>query len=112
MLRTAAARLQRSSAPAGERLPLASLRYRIDPRSADTQWLLHPDGVLGRALVVPAGAIVTYPLTPAGDLVFSARAMLFPHDWRDLGGVVRAAVTITLQDGQRHRAVDPDAGHR
>ena len=101
-LRAAAAHLQRTSAPAGERLALASLRYFVDPASAGTQWLLHPDGVLGRSLIVPAGATVTYPLTPGGDLVFSARAMLVPHDWRDLSGGVRAALTVVRPDGGRH----------
>ncbi len=101
-LRTAAARLQRTSAPAGEGLALASLRYRVDPASAGTRWRLHPDGVLGRALAVPAGATVTYPLTLAGDRVLCARAMLFPHDWRDLCGEVRAALAVVTADGGRH----------
>ena len=100
-LRSAAARLHRTATPAGERISLASLRYRVDSASAGTQWLLHPDGILGRALSVPAGATVTYPLTAAGDLSFSGRAMLFPHDWRDLSGAVGATVTAILPDGRR-----------
>ncbi len=50
---------------------------------------------------MPAGATVTYPLTAAGDLSFSGRAMLFPHDWRDLSGAVGATVTAILPDGRR-----------
>ncbi len=28
--------------------------------------------------------------------------MLFPHDWRDLPGAVRARVTVVLDGGRRH----------
>ena len=40
---------------AGERLPLAALRSRLDDDVGRLDWLLHPDGVLGRALLMPAG---------------------------------------------------------
>jgi GT2 family glycosyltransferase len=87
---------------AGSRLPLAGLRCRLDTGSA-AQWVLHPDGVLGRALLTPAGTVVSFPLTLSGEVTFSARAMLLPHDWRDGTGAVRATVTITDGDGRRRR---------
>jgi O-antigen biosynthesis protein len=97
-LRAAAARLpSRTSnpqAPAGERVPLSALRARLDEGSAHVNWSMDPDGVLGRALAIPAGGTCTVPLTLGGEVFFSARAMLFPHDWRDLDGAMRAVVTI------------------
>ena len=64
-------------------------------------WSLHPDGVLGRALLMPAGATFTVPLRLANEVSFSARAMLLPHDWRDGRGAVRASVAITEPTGSR-----------
>ena len=52
-------RLQRMSnraVPDRGRLPLSGLRARLDEGSAGSNWLLNPDGVLGRALLMPAGA--------------------------------------------------------
>jgi O-antigen biosynthesis protein len=86
--------------PAGNRMPLAALRARLDDESADSSWLLHPDGVLGRALLMPAGGTFTIPLKLSGDASFSARAMLLPHDWRDRCGAVRASVLVTELSGQ------------
>jgi O-antigen biosynthesis protein len=100
-LRAAVARFQRTAAPAGEQLPLAALRSRVDLASAETTWLLHPDGVLGRTLVVAAGGAITYPLTLTGDVVFTGRGMLFPHDWRDLTGALRVSVVAIGPDGVR-----------
>jgi GT2 family glycosyltransferase len=83
-----------------QRLPLSALRGRLDERSAGTNWLLHPDGVLGRALLIPAGGTFTVPLRLANDVSFSARAMLLPHDWRDGRGAVRVSVAIIEVDGR------------
>ena len=70
-LRVAAARLQRTSKTTlletGSRLPLSALRARLDEESAGSRWLLHPDGVLGRALLLPAGATFTVPLKLSGE---------------------------------------------
>ena len=81
-------------------LPLSALRARLDAASAAATWLLNPDGVLGRALMMRAGATVTVPLRLANEVSFSARAMLLPHDWRDGRGAVRASVAIIERDGR------------
>src|SRR5580700_9125020 len=97
-LRLAADRLPhalRRKVPAGARVPLSALRHRLDEESAGSAWLLHPDGVLGRALLLPDGATFTVPLKLSGETFFSGRVMLLPHDWRDLRGAVRASVAIT-----------------
>src|ERR1700747_1402279 len=78
---------------AGERVPLSALRARVDGFSAGAQWALHPDGGVGRGLIAPAGATVTFGLRLSGEVVFSARAMLLPHDWRDRQGAVRVSVS-------------------
>jgi O-antigen biosynthesis protein len=105
-LRVAVGRLQRAStkpAPPGSRLPLSALRTRLDEDSVGSRWVLHPDGVLGRALLIPAGTTVTVPLKLSGDSFFSARAMLLPHDWRDGLDAVRAWVSVTDGSGQERR---------
>ena len=81
-------------------MPLSALRWRLDEKSAGSNWLLHPDGVLGRALLLPAGATFTVPLKLSGEASFSGRAMLLPHDWRDGRGAVRASVSITELAGR------------
>ncbi len=101
-LRSAAARLRRTSdgsIATAARLPLSALRAKLDEESDGAGWLLHPDGVLGRALLVPAGATFTVPLRLRGEASFCARAMLLPHDWRDGRGAVRASVAVTEPDG-------------
>jgi GT2 family glycosyltransferase len=74
---------------------LAALRAKLDEASAGSSWLLHPDGVLGRALLLPAGTHFTVPLKLSGEVLFSGQAMLLPHDWRDGSGAVRATAAIT-----------------
>jgi len=104
-LRLAAARLPRASnraMGAARSLPLSALRSRLDEESAGSGWLLHPDGVLGRVLLLPAGATFTIPLKLSGDAVFSGRTMLLPHDWRDGNGAVRASVAVTDTHGSQH----------
>ena len=81
--------------PRGVRLPLAALRWRLDAASVGAQWSVDIDGVLGRSLLMPAGATVTWPLRLEGEAVFAARAMLLPHDWGSGRGGVRARVTVT-----------------
>jgi GT2 family glycosyltransferase len=103
-LRAAGARYRRKSTlnpAAGVRLPLSALRARLDQASAGADWRLHPDGVLGRVLLMDAGATVTFPLELVGEVSFSARAMLLPHDWRDRRGRVRASVAVTDRQGGR-----------
>ena len=85
----------------GKRVPLAALRAALDQGSAQTSWSLNPDGVLGRALLMQAGATFTVPLRLANEVVFSARAMLLPHDWRDGPDAVRVSVATTQLDGRR-----------
>ena len=80
--------------PAG-RLPLSALRMRLDAGSEGAHWSMNPDGVIGRALMMPAPATVTLPLTLSGEVSFSARVLLLPHDWRDGRGAVRASVAVT-----------------
>ena len=60
---------------------------------------MNPDGVAGRALIVPAGATVTTPLSLAAHVSFSGRAMLLPHDWRDGRGQLCVSVAMTEHDG-------------
>ena len=83
------------------RLPLSSLRARLDEKSATANWSLNPDGAIGRALMMPAGAVFTVPLELANEVSFSARAMLLPHDWRDGRDAVRAWVAVMDRDGRR-----------
>jgi GT2 family glycosyltransferase len=104
-LQVAAARVQRTTnraAPAGSRVPLAALRARLDEESAGSSWSLHPDGVLGRALLVSAGATFSVPLRLRGEVSFSARTMLLPHDWRDRRDAVVASVKTIDADGSEH----------
>ena len=101
-LRVAAARFQwarNRTSPEASRVPLAALRARLDEESKGARWVLHPDGVLGRALLMPAGATFTVPLKLSGEVSFSARAMLLPHDWRDGRDAVRASVAVLDGDG-------------
>jgi O-antigen biosynthesis protein len=86
-------------APAGPRLPLAALRTDLDESSADISWPINPDGVLGRALMMPAAAPATFRLRLGGSARLTGRVQLLPHDWRDGRGAVRAAVTATDADG-------------
>ena len=48
---------------------------------------------------MPAGATFTVPLNLSSEVLFSARVMLLPHDWRDLHGAVRASVAVTDEGG-------------
>src|SRR5689334_2071732 len=103
-LRAAGALLDRNSKrtqPGASRLPLASLVPRLDRRSAGVRWNVHPDGVLGRALLMPIGTTFTVPLRLANEVSFSARAMLLPHDWRDGRDALRVTAMITDADGHR-----------
>jgi O-antigen biosynthesis protein len=105
-LRAAAARVQGTRSrvvPTGSRVPLAALRARLDKESAGASWSLHPDWVLGRALLLTADATFTIPLKLSEDVFFSGRAMLLPHDWRDGCGAVRVSVAVTDGDGHEHR---------
>jgi len=81
-------------------VPLSSLRFTLDEASAGAGWLLHPDGVLGRALLLSAGGAFTVPLKLSGETRFTGRVMLLPHDWRDGRGRVRASVSVTDADGE------------
>ena len=80
---------------------MSGLRVRLDEGSASARWSVNPDGVLGRALVMRSGAVVTVPLELSGEVSFAARAMLLPHDWRDRHGALRAWVAITDRGGSR-----------
>ncbi|HTX11515.1 MAG TPA: glycosyltransferase [Solirubrobacteraceae bacterium] len=105
-LRGAAARVSAGSSrplPTACRVPLSALRSLLDEQSAGSSWLLHPDGVLGRALLLPSGGTFTVPLRLSGEALFLGQAMLLPHDWRDLRDAVRASVAIT--DGAGHERV-------
>jgi glycosyltransferase involved in cell wall biosynthesis len=85
--------------PAGRRIPLALLRAPTGSRTAGADWKLEPDGVLGRVLEVNAGVTQSYPLTLDRAVTFTARARLYPHDWRDLVGAVRVVVAVTTPAG-------------
>jgi len=104
-LQMIAARVSRASnriAPTDGRVPLSALRHKLDAESASSSWLLHPDGVLGRVLLLPAGATFTVPLKLSDEALFSGRAMLLPHDWRDRQGAVHASVAMTDASGHEH----------
>jgi glycosyltransferase involved in cell wall biosynthesis len=95
-------RLANRGTPEGGRLPLAALRSQLDASSEGAQWSMHIDGVLGRSLLMPTGATLTYPLVLSGDVAFTARAMLLPHDWGSGRGAVRAVVAVRDAIGGRH----------
>ena len=101
-LRASAAHLPRAPNQRGTRVPLSALRHRLDEASAGSRWLLHPKGVLGRVLLLPAGATFTLPLKLSSEALFSGRVMLLPHDWRDGRGAVRASVAVPDADGNEH----------
>ncbi len=88
--------------PVGERLPLASLRTVLDAESGGARWPTNPDGLIGRALLVPAGEVVTFPVRLGGEVSFTARAMLLPHDWGGGRGAIRARVAVSDPAGARH----------
>jgi GT2 family glycosyltransferase len=88
--------------PTAVRVPLAALRARLDQPSLGSSWQLHPEGVFGRALLMPAGTTFTVPLSLSAEVCFSARAMLLPHDWSDDRDGVVASVTATDVDRHEH----------
>ncbi len=96
-LRSARASVQ----PVVVRLPVSALRGRLDAASEGTRWVVDPDGLLGRGLVMQAGSALTIPLGLSGDVWLTARAMLLPHDWRDGHGTLHATVTVEDETGTR-----------
>ncbi len=86
-------------APPNRRVALSALRMRLTEWSGGARWSVNPDGIIGRALIVPAPSTVSFPLTLSGEASLRARAMLLPHDWRDGRGDLRATVTATHRDG-------------
>jgi GT2 family glycosyltransferase len=94
-------RARDAAPPPGARLPLALLRAPTGSRVAGADWKVEPDGVLGRVLEVLAGTTISYPLTLAREVSFTAVARLYPHDWRDLNGAVRAVVSVSTPGGVR-----------
>lgn len=91
----------------GRRLPLASLQAWAGLGSPPAQWTVEPEGVLGRALEVSIRTTITYPLTLDRATPFTTRAMLYPREWRDLTGVVRAVVSVTTAAGERELWTGP-----
>jgi O-antigen biosynthesis protein len=85
-------------------IPLSALRMRLTNGSVGARWSVNPDGLIGRALVIPAPSAVSFPVTPSGEASLHARAMLLPHDWRDGRGELRASVTVAHRDGSRREA--------
>jgi GT2 family glycosyltransferase len=83
----------------GERFALCALRERLDAGSLRAAWRTDPDGVLGRALEIPAGGVVTYPLALDGPVTLTAGVRLYPHDWRDLQGAVCARIEVSDSTG-------------
>jgi GT2 family glycosyltransferase len=83
----------------GERFALSTLRERLDAGSLAAAWRTDPDGVLGRALEIPAGGVVTYPLRLEAPVTLTAGVRLYPHDWRDLRGAVCARVMVSEGPG-------------
>ncbi len=93
----------RVSATRGRSVALSALRVRLDEGSARSRWLVDPDGIAGRVLELSGGDAYTVPLSLGGPVVLSARAMLYPHDWRDLAGAVRAAVAVSSPAADRRQ---------
>ena len=89
---------------AGARLPLAALRGSLDRPDDGVHWAMSPDGEIGRALLIPAGAGYRVPLTLSGEVRLRGRVKLLPHDWRDGRGAIGASVAITTADGATHLA--------
>jgi GT2 family glycosyltransferase len=83
------------------RIPLSALRLAPDEASAQAQWSVDPDGMKGRALVQSAGSVLTIPLRLPGEVEFSARVRLLPHDWRDGAGALRVWVAVTDRAGNQ-----------
>ena len=90
---------QKTMDGAAGHLPLSALRTTLEGGSA--RWLVDADGVPGRILVVAAGSTATFPLRLSQETLFSSRAMLFPHDWRDRLGALRMSVTVAAAAGER-----------
>jgi O-antigen biosynthesis protein len=88
----------------GRSLPLSALRATLDAGSARSRSLVDADGVLGRSLELTADTTFTVALALGGEVTFTARAMLLPHDWRDRRGALGARVAVTHRDG-RHESL-------
>jgi glycosyltransferase involved in cell wall biosynthesis len=99
--RGALTRGPRGAPPDGTRVPLALLRAPTGTRDAGADWRVEPDGVLGRVLRVRAGTSASYPVALTGAVSFTAVARLYPHDWRDRSGAVRAVVSVSTPQGVR-----------
>jgi len=95
----AGARVRRTELD-GARLPISALRSVLDQRSSGAHWSMHPDGVLGRSIVMDAGAVYTVPIALANSVTLSGRVMLLPHDWIDGADRLSAKITSTARDGR------------
>jgi O-antigen biosynthesis protein len=87
--------------PAGSVVPLAALRGHNGSVTQPTRWAIGSDGVPGRSLVMAAGTWIRFPLELEDEVTVCGRARLFPHDWRDGRGAVRASVHVIAADGSR-----------
>jgi O-antigen biosynthesis protein len=84
-------------------IPLSTLRAQLDTRSAPASWSVDIEGVPGRALVQPAGSLISFPLRLGGPARLRARVMLLPREWRDGSGHIDAAVTVADGTGEQRR---------
>jgi len=90
----------RDAAPlSAVRIPLSALTPMLDDGSAVTTWTVDPDGMRGRALVIPANATYTVALALDRPVVLIARVLLLPHDWLNGREVVRGSVAVIAHDG-------------
>jgi O-antigen biosynthesis protein len=89
------------TAATGTVVPLAALRGVSGGDTKLTRWATKVDGVPGRSLVMTAGTWARFALALGGEVAVRGRARLFPHDWRDGRGAVRASVHVTSVDGTR-----------
>jgi O-antigen biosynthesis protein len=85
----------------GGRLALSALRARLDVGSAASRWVVDPNGLPGRGLVMNVEAAVTLPLRLDSPVSFVSRARLLPLDWRDGRGAARVWVAVADDTGNR-----------
>jgi GT2 family glycosyltransferase len=85
-------------------VPLAALRAHARRSAQPTRWVIDADDVPGRSLVMAAGTSISFPLALGGEVEVRGRARLFPHDWRDGRGAVRASVHAAGADGSSREA--------
>ena len=82
---------------------LSALKMILDEGSATASWPVGTEGIEGRALAQSVDSPVSFELRLGAPATFSADVRLADHDWRDLGGSLRAWVAAVDAHGSTAR---------